>query len=1277
MSQNSRVPADRAALDELSGSLRQAVEQVRAVPLPEKIMGRCLDQARRLGSMPGAPRQRRKSILALAALAATLLVGVVLPPRPSARNDKGALALRLLGYASFDVDAQKSRSRAMVYDGLEGTVAGFKGQIRVKGISDGTSNTVEFDKRKKAILDAMMEVDRRIEVKKAKVLLPPLGEGKALEEASKIGGERGKGPAETPDRTSDPLRGGRGIRHFRSPVEADALETVGAIIIRANTPADLESTIQEIKEKQRLEHRGSPDKKSAKGPHVWHRERQQPTFARVYVGDGNSLELVSLHVTVTVEGARARTVVDHIFRNPHDRQLEGTFEYPLPAGASPSYFAMFLGQTRATVPPRFARRGNTPPLPEDTLAHLTPSQLVKHVDTSDWGKLQEAHIVSQEKGREIYEAVVRSQIDPALLEYAGGNTFRGRVFPIAPKGYNRVLLAYEELLPCTGDKALYRFPLPGRKLTEMQFSLNANAAECKEPAMLPKDARKETDGKRLTYARTWKGQKPQGEIIFAFKPAQPDVQASSGRQGDNGPVYLYARIRPELKEVEQAKPFADHAVFLLDTSLSEYPYRFDVSMQLLRKILETDQAIKHFNILTFDVGSAWVEPKGWLPNTKDGREKAWKRLDGILLEGATDLGAALDKLALPGFVIPATTAVNVFLLSDGQSTWGEADAASLAARFESRCSFPTRFHCYRTGIGAENLELFEALTRKGGGVFTCFGEADVAAAAKAHRRHCLKVERVSLDGGPAASDVLVAGRRAAVYPGGELVVAAKLKSTGHTRVVVEGTFLGRKVVQQYPVEVTGSGELAPRGWGEMAVASLLALNDPRLDKLAAAYCQEFGIGSRVASFLVLESEADYKRFNLDKERAQTIPGDLARSLEGMWKELGKLLTPREAFERFLTRAGFGHTPERAGPRVRGVDPAVIQKAFDAIQGRSPEAGAQIKRRIADTTQGQWRGAESFDDRYVKQLVALLQDVDFELPEPALPETIIRRSAVSKDYLAVVDQEPGNIAAYLGEADRRAGKDVAGALRALSSVVEMHPGRGDALRLVGYRLLDWKQPARAARLFQQVQRQRPFEPHSYRDLARSLEESGKYGLAAVQYEILLAGTWDQRFGNSLKEVGREEYTHLMHEALRRKAVNKKLADYFGNRLERLATAKSQSDLRVTISWNTDATDVDLWVIEPDGTKCFFQHNRTKSGGELSQDQTQGYGPERYQIRNARPGVYRVVVHYFSPNRNLMAGETHVNVVVTRWAGSPREKVERHTVILKKQGQEVEVCKVKFQ
>ena len=56
----------------------------------------------------------------------------------------------------------------------------------------------------------------------------------------------------------------------------------------------------------------------------------------------------------------------------------------------------------------------------------------------------------------------------------------------------------------------------------------------------------------------------------------------------------------------------------------------------------------------------------------------------------------------------------------------------------------------------------------------------------------------------------------------------------------------------------------------------------------------------------------------------------------------------------------------------------------------------------------------------------------------------------------------------------------------------------------------------------------------------------------------------------------------------------------------------------------------------------------SGGELSQGMTQGYGPERYSIAKAKKGAYRVIVHNYGTNRNLLGAETHVNVVVTRHA-----------------------------
>src|SRR5262249_35328792 len=254
------------------------------------------------------------------------------------------------------------------------------------------------------------------------------------------------------------------------------------------------------------------------------------------------------------------------------------------------------------------------------------------------------------------------------------------------------------------------------------------------------------------------------------------------------------------------------------------------------------------------------------------------------------------------------------------------------------------------------------------------------AAASAHKSHCLQVESVRFVGGPAMSDLLIAGRQAAVYPGGELVVAARAAGTGKTTLVVEGTFQGKKWAQEYPLEVTGTAELAPRGWAEVAVASLLALNDPKLDPLVTAYCQQFGVASRVASFLVLENEADYKRLNLEQERGKTVNGDLGEFLGKMWKELGKAASPKEAYERFVGRIE---------PRVNLMNGA--------------------------------------NGQHVRKLLALLSDADFELPEGGVGGAILTTKDVPPGYLKARDADRQNVTAYLNEARRRAGeKDTDGA-----------------------------------------------------------------------------------------------------------------------------------------------------------------------------------------------------------------------------------------------------------
>jgi hypothetical protein len=1013
--------------------------------------------------------------------------------------------------------------------------------------------------------------------------------------------------------------------------EVDRRPAEAAPAVPAPPPADgVSNTVASGRATGKGGRKGPEPEKPArpKPPQVWHRDGGRPSFARVYVGDGNSLELVSLQVSVVVEGPRARTLVDHVFRNPHGKQLEGTFEYPLPSGASPSYYAMFLGAARDTAPrfkPQEQRPGKPPVLPE----MLPPAQLARQVDTADWGKLQEARVVPPEKALEAYEEVVRGKVDPALLEYASGNTFRGRVFPIPPNGYNRVILAYEETLPVSGGQLVYRYALPTCKIHELRFSLQADAREVKDALLQPKDARKEAGSDHVIFTKTWSDTTPAGEVIFSAKPADPTVQTTSGKHGEKGPNYLYARLRPQLEKVGKEEPFAKHAVFLLDTSLSEHPDRFAVSMKLLQAILASDPEIEQFNVLTFNAGAAWVEPKGFLPNTKEGREKALARLDGLVLEGATDLSAALEKLLDPGFAIEKNTPLACFLLSDGHLTWGETAVAPVVARFRKRCPHPARFFCYRTGLGEENAELYDALTRDGGGTFQCYGEAEVAAAAKAHRRQCLLVEKVRFEGSIVAEEVLVAGRRSTVYPDGELVVTCHSPKPGKGKVVVEGTFAGQKFTQSFPVEVREDGELAGRGYGEVAVASLLALNDPWVDDLVTAYCQEFNIASRSASFLVLEREEDYKRFSLDEQRLKIAKGDLQRWLEASWAELGKEPSVKHAIGRLLFQ----------------------------IDGRTKVWSAE--------------GGQ------VKKVLELLSEEDCALPRAEIKGAILREKDADKNYLHNRGKDRRAIAAYLEECQRRHGEgDIDGAVRVLSSVIEEHPGRGDALRLVGYRLLDLSQPAQAARLFAQVLRQRPFEPHSFRDLARSLEDAGKQPMAALLYESVLAGTWHNRFGDALKAVTREEYARALRAGLRDGQLTKEQRGFFEGRLAELGGSEPTADLRVSITWNTDATDVDLHILEPDRTKVYYQAPRSRSGGELSQDQTQGYGPERYRVAKAQKGEYQVLVHYYRANPNLLGGETHVSVTITRHAGTDKEKVERRTVILKREGEMVPVAKVRY-
>ncbi|HUU69115.1 MAG TPA: VIT domain-containing protein, partial [Planctomycetota bacterium] len=154
--------------------------------------------------------------------------------------------------------------------------------------------------------------------------------------------------------------------------------------------------------------------------------------------DGRDVPLaVKSHtVTVTIRDQIAYTQIEEEFENNTASRLEGTFYYPLPAEASISRFAMWVGNV-----------------------------------------LMEGEVVERMRAREVYESIVRRKRDPALLEWMGGNQFKARVFPIEPNSTKHVILGYTQVLPLEGDLVRYVYPLKSEKLTKnplkrLQIELN-------------------------------------------------------------------------------------------------------------------------------------------------------------------------------------------------------------------------------------------------------------------------------------------------------------------------------------------------------------------------------------------------------------------------------------------------------------------------------------------------------------------------------------------------------------------------------------------------------------------------------------------------------------------------------------------------------------------------------------------------------------------------------------------------------------------------------------
>jgi Ca-activated chloride channel family protein len=96
------------------------------------------------------------------------------------------------------------------------------------------------------------------------------------------------------------------------------------------------------------------------------------------------------------------------------------------------------------------------------------------------------------------------------------------------------------------------------------------------------------------------------------------------------------------------------------------------------------------------------------------------------------------------------------------------------------------------------------------------------------------------------------------------------------------------------------------------------------------------------------------------------------------------------------------------------------------------------------------------------------------------------------------------------------------------------------------------------------------------------------------------------------------------------------------------------LRVVMTWDADNSDMDLWVTDPNGERCAYNFPLTYQGGRISRDFTNGYGPEEFALKVAKPGKYKIETNFYGNRQQVLAGATTLQVKLFTGFGTKAQK-----------------------
>lgn len=399
------------------------------------------------------------------------------------------------------------------------------------------------------------------------------------------------------------------------------------------------------------------------------------------------VRIEQFHAAAVVEEGIARVVVEETFRNTTDRVQEGVFRFELPEDAVIGAFSMWMA-----------------------------------------GREQQGKVLEAKEARATYDAIVRKQKDPGLLEQVGWREFRVNVFPIPARDTVRIKLSYAHVVRDDLGLETLEIPLPHDAGPVGDLQLHATWQAQRGLAGL--DSPSHADAKLSVVEGC-------GEAHFGSDGVVPvrrfELRALPRRDGFDLALlahrpagakegFFLARVVPRLAAPPR---IGRDLVFVVDRSGSMAGSKLEQARAALLAGLATLKPGDRFDVVSFstDVTSLAqsLGQRGLLD--VDSRHVSAARQAAAELDatGGTNIQEAL-LAALRGFEPAPDRLAAIVFLTDGDPTVGETQPERILAAWRAACG-STRLFAFGVGNGVKEF-LLSKLASEGRGTARYVEEGD-------------------------------------------------------------------------------------------------------------------------------------------------------------------------------------------------------------------------------------------------------------------------------------------------------------------------------------------------------------------------------------------------------------------------------------------------------------------------------------------------------------------------------------------------------------------------